>query len=240
MNRYKEIFKRGVIVSCQAYEGEPMYTEDHSTMWRMAVAAQMGGAVGIRANYLDLDSIHEHCNLPLLAINKVHYADCVAEYTSTMKDVDEVCSLPYVKCIAMEVNDITRHTGELPLPEFIKEVKRKYPHIAIYADCSTYDEAVRAAEWGCDAVSSTDYGYYEGHRHRSLPAIQMVEDLVKAMEPYDIPVVAEGGINSEQHVKQLIESGAYNVVVGGAITRPQEQAARFCKWFDYHINRQVC
>lgn len=238
MNRYRKIFKPGIIVSCQAYEGEPMYTEDHSTMWRMAVAAEMGGAVGIRANILDLDSIHAHCSLPLLAINKVHYDDCVAEYTNTMKDVDELCALPYVECIAMEVNDITRHAGELPLPEFIKEIKRKYPHIVIYADCSTYEEAVRAAEWGCDAVSSTDYGYYEGHRHRSLPAIQMVEDLVLAMEPYGIPVIAEGGINSEQHIKQLIEAGAYNVVIGGAITRPQEQAARFCKWFDYYKGKQ--
>ncbi len=237
MNRYKEIFKPGIIVSCQAYEGEPMYSEDHSTMWRMAVAAEMGGAVGIRANYLDLESIHEHCSLPLLCINKVHYDDCVAEYTNTMKEVDELAAVPFCKCIAMEVNDISRHAGELPLKEFVAEVKRKYPHLVIYADCSTYEEAVRAAEWGVDAVSSTDYGYYEGQRHRSLPAIQMVEDLVKVMEPLDIPVVAEGGVNSEEHIKQLLRAGAYNIVIGGAITRPQEQSARFCKWFDYYRDR---
>lgn len=238
MNRFKEIFKPGIIVSCQAYDGEPMYSEDHSTMWRMAVAAKMGGAVGIRANILDLKSINEHCDLPLLAINKVHYDDCVAEYTNTMKDVDELCALPFVKCIAMEVNDISRHKGELPLEEFVAEVKRKYPNIVIYADCSTYEEAIRAAKWGCDAVSSTDYGYYEGHRHRSLPGIQIVEDLVEALKGTDIPVIAEGGVNSEEHIKKLVQAGAYNVVIGGAITRPQEQAARFCNWFDYYKGRE--
>lgn len=237
MNRFKEMFKPGVIVSCQAYKGEPMYTENHDSMWRMAEAAKMGGAVGIRANYLDLQSIHDHVDLPLLCINKVHYDDCVAEYTATMKEVDEVCSLPFCKCIAIEFGDITRHEGELPLEEFISEVKRKYPDVILYADCATFDEAIRAAKIGADAVSSTDYGYYEGMHHRSLPGIQIVEDLVEALKGTDIPVVAEGGINSEEHIKQLVQAGAYNVVIGGAITRPQEQAARFCKWFDYYQGR---
>ncbi|HPB32482.1 MAG TPA: N-acetylmannosamine-6-phosphate 2-epimerase, partial [Candidatus Sumerlaeota bacterium] len=48
MKSFCEIFPRGLIVSCQAREDEPLHGSE--IMARLAVSAEMGGAGGIRAN----------------------------------------------------------------------------------------------------------------------------------------------------------------------------------------------
>lgn len=47
----KSVLKRGLIVSCQAQEDEALYGS--GMMARMALAAEMGGAEGLRVNGIE-------------------------------------------------------------------------------------------------------------------------------------------------------------------------------------------
>ena len=61
-----EQIKGGLIVSCQALETEPLHSS--YIMSRMAYAAMLGGAVGIRANTIVLLRLKKTCRFPLLAL----------------------------------------------------------------------------------------------------------------------------------------------------------------------------
>ena len=49
----------------------------------------------------------------------------------------------------------------------------------------------------------------------------------KLSSTVDIPVIGEGKVHYPHEAVKMLDSGAYAVVVGGAITRPLEIAQRF-------------
>ena len=86
--------KGGLIVSCQALKTEPLY--DSYIMSKMAWAAYLGGAVGIRANtVVDIKAIKEKVDLPVIGIIKEEYPDSDVYITPTMKEID---ALVEIKC----------------------------------------------------------------------------------------------------------------------------------------------
>jgi putative N-acetylmannosamine-6-phosphate epimerase len=68
------------------------------------------------------------------------------------------------------------------------------------------------------------FGFTPGTAQFRAVNWSLVEQLVARLQ---VPVIVEGHITQPGEVKRALDSGAYAVVVGSAITRPESITARF-------------
>ncbi|MGN1420617.1 MAG: N-acetylmannosamine-6-phosphate 2-epimerase [Eubacterium sp.] len=216
-----EKIKGGLIVSCQALETEPLY--DSYIMSKMAWAAFLGGAVGIRANtVVDIKAIKEKVDLPLIGIIKQVYPDSDVYITPTMKEVDALVEAG-CEIIAVDATNRPRPNG-ITFEEFFTEVRKKYPNQLFMADTSCFEEGALAEGLGCDIIGTTMAGYTTYTKGTPLPDFTLMERYVKELNS---PIIAEGGIWYPEQLKKAIDIGVHAAVVGTAITRPMDITKRF-------------
>lgn len=218
-----EQIKGKVIVSCQAVPGEPLYVEEKSVMYLMARAAKQAGTPMIRTSSIrDVIAIKEETGLPVIGLVKVQYEGFESYITPTMKEVDDLVAAGS-DIIALDCTQQKRGDGKT-ISEFITEVRTKYPDAVLMADISTYEEGINAWKLGMDIVGTTMSGYTSYTEKTDGPDYELVKRLVAAV---DIPVIGEGRVHYPQQAVEMLDAGAFAVVVGGAITRPLEIAQRF-------------
>ena len=217
MDERIEQLKGKLIVSCQALPHEPLHSS--FIMGRMALAAKEGGACGIRANTKeDILEIQSQVDLPIIGIVKRDYEDSDVYITPTMKEVDELMEVK-PEIIALDATSSIR-PGNLSLREFFDQIKDKYPEQLLMADCSTVEEAIYADELGFDFIGTTMVGYTRQSQGLRIEEndFEILREIVKNVKH---KVIAEGNISTPQKAKRVIELGAFSVVVGSIITRPQ-------------------
>ncbi|MCU9816313.1 MULTISPECIES: N-acetylmannosamine-6-phosphate 2-epimerase [Paraclostridium] len=206
---------KGLIVSCQALPDEPLYSS--FIMCKMALAAKEGGAVGIRANTItDIKAIKAEVDLPIIGIIKQDYDNMIPYITPTMKEIDALVE-ENIHVIAL---DATINQSE----NFLKEVLNKYPNQKFMADISTIEEGLRAESLGFQFVGTTLVGYTE--QSKNMNNFEVLSTLI---EKCKIPIIAEGNFDTPEKARKALEMGAYSVVVGSAITRPQLITKRFAE-----------
>ncbi len=218
-----EKIKGALVVSCQALEHEPLHSS--FIMGRMALAAEEGGAKGIRANTVeDIAEIRKNTDLPIIGIIKKNYEDSDVYITPTMKEVDALVEAG-VEIIAMHATDEKR-PGGIGLEEFFREVKQKYPNQLFMADCSTVEEALLAEKLGFDFLGTTLVGYTKQSKglHIEENDFEIIRELLAKAKK---PIIAEGNIDTPEKVKRVLDLGCYSVVVGSSITRPQLITQKF-------------
>lgn len=221
-----EQIKGGLIVSCQALPHEPLY--DSYIMSKMAYAAMLGGAVGIRANTIvDILAIRKRVDLPIIGIIKQEYDGSDVYITPTMGEVD---ALVEIGCdiIATDATNRIRPNGKT-FEDFFSEVRAKYPNQLFMADTSCFEEGQLAERLGFDLIGTTMAGYTPYTKGRSLPDLELIEKYSKEL---NVPIIAEGGIWSPEDLKNVYKAGAFSAVCGTAITRPMDITKRFVKALD--------
>mgnify|MGYP002711908504 CR=1 FL=1 len=220
---FEEKVRNKLIVSCQALEDEPLHSS--FIMGRMALAAKMGGAAGIRANTVsDIKEIRENVDLPIIGIIKKDYDNSDIYITPTMDEIDELAA---INCDVIAVDATNRkRPNHGNLTDFYNDIRAKYPDIKLMADCSTIEEAKLADSLGFDYIGTTMVGYTPQSEGDKIGENDF-EILRTIIAECKHPVIAEGNIDTPEKAKRVLELGALTVVVGGAITRPQNITKKF-------------
>ena len=212
------MFPKGLIVSAQALEGNPFRNSEGLAL--MAQAAEVGGANAIRANGVeDISAMRKKVTLPIIGIDKKKDSSGRTVITPDFLGAKRIVEAG-ANIIALDATDY---------PSDIKEdtqtlIKRIHEELGcmVMADISTVSEAVKAAEMGVDAVSTTLAGYVPNALHADnelyTPNFKLIEDI--AAEKLPVTLVAEGRFWNPWDLQKAYDIGADAVVIGKAITNP--------------------
>jgi len=209
----------GLIVSCQAEEGSPFYQPE--AMARFARAAELGGAVGIRAKEPDIRAIRDWCRLPVIGIDKVYLEGFDVYITPRFEDAERIAAAG-AAIIALDCTPRPRPDG-VTMEELIRRIKMELK-LPVMADISTLDEALAAQKAGADIVATTLSGYTPYSRRTEGPDFDLLEAVIRAVH---VPVIAEGHIYTVAEARGCFAIGAHAIVIGTAISRPVELTQRF-------------
>jgi putative N-acetylmannosamine-6-phosphate epimerase len=217
-----------LIVSCQASEGEPLCAPEHIAA--LALSAINGGARGLRLEGADnVAFVRRKTQLPIVGLTKskdVSEEDrfgCV--YITPTFEAAQSLVEAGADIVALDATNRAR-PGRVQASDLIKRIKAELG-VPVWADISTFDEGLAAAESGADVVSTTLSGYTSETKspHSTGPDLKLLGELIARLKP--LPVVLEGKVWYPEEVTAAFKAGAYAVVVGSAITRPQHITRRF-------------
>lgn len=219
--RFVDAVRGRLIVSCQAQPNEPLFGS--GIMARMAVAAAEGGAAAIRAESpADIAAIRAAVSLPIIGLWKVNVPQYDVYITPRVSDAVAV-SEAGADIIAIDAT--LRPHPEGDVGEFIQRVMDATGK-PVLADIANDVDAIAAAKAGAPVVSTTMSGYTPYSPAGEQPDLDLVARLVAVLS---IPVIAEGRIATPEQAVAALDAGATAVVVGGAITRPQQITSRFVR-----------
>lgn len=193
-----ERLQGGLVVSCQAPKESPL-------RWVLVTIAQsvvQAGATGLR---LDGPKVVRACrkfHVPIIGIFKD------GSITPTFAHAREVAraGAPIVATANLEL-----------IPKIRQDLK-----VEVLADVSTVNEGLRAVTIGADAVATTLSGYTPQSPRMKGPDLALVSKLARRLR-----TLAEGRYATPVQVRAAFRRGAWAVVVGTAITRPDELTRRF-------------
>lgn len=214
-----ESLRGQLIVSCQAYPGEPM--RDPRTTGQVAASAVTGGAAAVRVQGLsDVQHTRSAVEVPVIGLWKDGHDGVFI--TPTLRHALAVANAG-AHVVAIDGTRRRRPDG-LTLAQTVAAIHAE-SHALVMADCGSFDDAAAAVHAGADLVGTTLSGYTGERPKTSGPDLDLLGRIAAA--DFGVPLIAEGRIHTPAQARQALDAGAFAVVVGTAITHP----ATITGWF---------
>lgn len=225
MSPILERLRGGLIVSCQAYPGEPLHSAE--VMERMARAVLAGGAAGVRAQGLEgVRLIAASTDAPLIGLWKD--GDDPVFITPTLSHAVAVADAG-ADIVALDGTRRPRPDGRT-LAETVTALRER-ADVLVMADCGSLDDALAAEDAGADVLATTLAGYTGEREKTAGPDLELLDQLVARCER---PVVVEGRVHTPAQAAEAVGRGAFAVVVGTAITHP----TTITSWFHAAVTQR--
>ncbi|MFF5794215.1 N-acetylmannosamine-6-phosphate 2-epimerase [Paeniglutamicibacter sp. NPDC012692] len=215
-----EALRGRLIVSAQAYPGEPMRTP--TTMAQVAASAVIGGAAAVRVQGIaDVQFTRSAVEVPVIGLWKDGHDGVFI--TPTARHALAVANAG-AHIVALDGTRRER-PDKLTLKQTIDMVHEQ-SHALVMADCGSLADALNAVEAGADLIGTTLAGYSGERPKTEGPDLDLLEAIAAA--GLEVPLIAEGRIHTPAQARAALDAGAFAVVVGTAITHP----ASITGWFD--------
>ncbi len=224
-----EKLKQGLVVSAQAAGDEPLNKPEH--LLALSLSALNGGASGLRLEGIEnIRYIKARVKVPVIGLLKSGEVEDSQRLqkvyiTASFSDAELIAEAG-ADIIAIDATSRERPDG-LSLSDLIGKIHSELQK-PVWADVSSIDEGMNAARCGADLVSTTLYGYTEDSKRyeEDPPDFELLGALCKNLK---VPVALEGRVWHPEELRRAFELGAFTVVVGSAITRPQLITRRFVR-----------
>lgn len=212
MTSLTDRFRGRLVVSCQAYPGEPM--RDPRTMAQVAQAAVLGGAAAIRVQGLeDIAQSAAVVDVPLIGLWKD--GDAGVYITPTLHHA-LACAEAGADIVAVDATSRPRPDGS-SFAEIVAGLKAAHPDVLVMADCGSLEDCLRAEADGADIIGTTLAGYSGDREKTEGPDLELAREVIAAVRR---PVVVEGRVHTVAQAALVMALGAHSVCVGTAITHP--------------------
>jgi N-acylglucosamine-6-phosphate 2-epimerase len=234
MNDVFRRFQHALIVSSQASEGEPLCAPEH--ICALALSALNGGASALRLEGVEnVRYVRARVDVPIIGLTKdvnvPEEARLSSVYiTPTFEDAAALAAAGS-DIIALDCT-LRKRPGGATAHDIIQRIHSEL-NKPVWADVATIEEGLAAAKAGADIISTTLSGYTAETADTSIegPDFTLLQKLIKQT---DRPIVMEGKVWTPEEVCKGFNLGAFAVVVGSAITRPQLITRRFVNAIPKH------
>ena len=198
---------------------------DPQVIAAMAEASLNNGAVGVRLESPEhIGAVRRRCPEALIiGLWKRTFPESSVYITPGWTEIQAVWAAG-ADVIALDATERAR-PGGAQLPALLQRAKQELG-ACLMADVDSLENGLRAAQWGCDWVGTTLYGYTEATASLQPPAWPLLGPLREQL-PAEVLLICEGGIASAQQARQALDGGAGAVVVGTAITGVDLQVAAY-------------